>query len=291
VVAALVAGSSVAGAAHHVAKPHAKKKPAADDDAAGEPKKKKHPKGWPLPAAGPTTTGDPELVFTFDDGPNPKTTPFVLDTLAAHHVHAIFFMVGEMAGSKNERVPGIVQRVVADGHVIGNHTMTHKDLCRIKDDDRAAHEIDDAKATIERVSSISLGWFRTPYGVRCERVEELLAERGLQHFHWDLDPQEWKHNNAKKAIDYVEKELGRLQGRAVLLMHDIKPATVEALPVILDWIEEENARRLAAHKRRIRIIQPYELAAERLPAGELDWLADAAPDPRAWAAALASALP
>ena len=44
-------------------------------------------------------TGDPELIFTFDDGPNPKTTPLVLDTLKAHHIHAVFFMVGEMAAS------------------------------------------------------------------------------------------------------------------------------------------------------------------------------------------------
>jgi peptidoglycan/xylan/chitin deacetylase (PgdA/CDA1 family) len=290
--ALVLASGAVAHAAHHAVKPkpHAAK-PAvgdADDPAAA---KKKHPKGWPLPAAGPTATGDPELILTFDDGPNPKTTPAVLDALAAHHIHAIFFMVGEMAGAKNERVPGIVHRVVRDGHVIGNHTMTHQDLCRIKDDDRAAREIDLAKVTIERVAGVALGWFRTPYGVRCERVEDLLAERHLQHFHWDLDPQEWKHNNAKKAIDYVEKQLGKLQGRAVLLMHDIKPATVEALPVILDWIEEENARRLAAHKRRIRIIQGYELAAERLPAGELDWLADATPDVRGWARALASTLP
>jgi hypothetical protein len=133
-------------------------------------------------------------------------------------------------------------------------------------------------------------WFRTPYGVRCERVENLLDARHLGHFHWDLDPQEWKHNNAKKAIDYVEKQVGMMTGRNVLLMHDIKKATVEALPQILDWIDEENARRKTAHKRRIRIIQSYELAAERLPPGLLDWMTDAT-DPHRWTSAVASVLP
>ena len=71
------------------------------------PAKPKHPKGWPLPAAGPTMTGDPELIFTFDDGPNPKTTPVVLDALAKHHIHAVFFMVGEMAAN-NEGAPAII---------------------------------------------------------------------------------------------------------------------------------------------------------------------------------------
>jgi peptidoglycan/xylan/chitin deacetylase (PgdA/CDA1 family) len=246
-------------------------------------------KGWPLPAAGPTASGDPELIFTFDDGPNPKTTPAVLDALAKHHIHAIFFMVGEMAANKNSAE--LIDRIVREGHIIGNHTMTHQDLCRIKDDERAAREIDESKKTIEGASKLETYWFRTPYGVRCERVENLLAERGLDHFHWDLDPQEWKHGNAKKAVDYVEKQVDKMTGRNVLLMHDIKKATVEALPQILDWIDEENARRKTAHKRRIRIIQGYELAAERLPAGEVDLLADAGGTPDRLAAALASILP
>ena len=144
---------------------------------------------------------------------------------------------------------------------------------------------------VENIASgFTLAWFRTPYGVRCERVDSMLAERGLTHFHWDLDPQEWKHNNSKKAYDYVTKQLGKMTGRNVLLMHDIKKATVEALPQILDWIDQENEARRLAHKRRIRIIQSYELAAERLPSGMLDWLGDAA-DPHRWTSAVATVLP
>lgn len=254
-----------------------------------DPTAPKHPRGWPMPAAGPTMSGDPELIFTFDDGPNPKTTPYVLDALKAHHIHAIFFMVGEMAAGKE--APPIIARILAEGHIIGNHTMTHQDLCRLKDDARAAREIDDGKKTIESVSGFTTVWFRTPYGVRCERVDSMLAERGLTHFHWDLDPQEWKHNNPKKAYDYVTKQLSKMTGRQVLLMHDIKKATVVALPQILDWIDQENEARKLAHKRRIRIIQSYDLAAERLPEGELDWLRDAAPNGTSWARVLASVLP
>jgi peptidoglycan/xylan/chitin deacetylase (PgdA/CDA1 family) len=252
--------------------------------------KKPHHKGWPSPAAGPTMSGDPELLFTFDDGPNPKTTPLVLDALAKHHIHAVFFLVGNMA--TNRQAPAIIARMLAEGHIIANHTMTHQDLCRIKDDARAAREIDDGKAAIEKAAgTFKTVWFRTPYGVRCERVEQLLDERHLTHFHWDLDPQEWKHNNTQKAIDYVEKQVGKMTGRNVLLMHDIKKATVEALPVILDWLDAENAQRKIDHKRRIRIIQSWELARDRLPPGLADWIADAAPDPTAFAKQLAAVLP
>ena len=248
-----------------------------------------HPRGWPLPAAGPTMSGDPELIFTFDDGPNPKTTPIVLDALAKHGIHAIFFLVGEMADTKAG--PELIARELREGHIIGTHTMKHLDQCRLKNDDKAAHDIDDGKAAVEKAAGIPTVWFRTPYGARCERLENMLEERHLAHFHWDLDPQEWKHGSAKKAIAYAEKELGRMTGRSVLLMHDTKKATAEALPEILDWLDAENARRKEAHRRRIRIIQSYELAEERLPAGLLDWLDEAAGAPRAIAAQVAGALP
>ena len=246
-------------------------------------------KGWPSPAAGPTMTGDPELIFTFDDGPNKDLTPLVLDILAKHHIHAVFFLVGEMAAQPTS--PAIIERMLSEGHIIANHTMTHQDLCRVKDPERAAREIDEGKAAIETASHWHVTWFRTPYGVRCDRVDQLLAERGLTHFHWDLDPQEWKHGSKKKAYDYVTKQVAKMTGRNVLLMHDIKKATVEALPEILDFIEAENVRRKETRRRRIRIIQGYELAAEKLPPGTLEWISAVTPSKQGVIDAIASVLP
>lgn len=227
-------------------------------------------RNWPTPAAGPTMSGDPELVLTFDDGPNLRTTPLVLDALAAHHIHAVFFLVGEMAA--HPKAAPIIQRMLREGHIVANHTMAHEDLCRLKDDSRAAREIDDGKTAIENAVGYSPVWFRAPYGVRCARLDRLLTERKLSHFHWDLDPQEWKREHAQHVFAYVQYELSRMQGRDVLLMHDVKKATVQALPKILDWIDSENAQRALNHKRRIRIIAGYELAMERLPPGLVDWL-------------------
>jgi peptidoglycan/xylan/chitin deacetylase (PgdA/CDA1 family) len=246
-------------------------------------------RGWPTPAAGPTMTGDPELIFTFDDGPNPKTTPAVLDALAKYHVKAVFFMVGEMVTNKD--AAPIIERIEREGHIIANHTMHHGDLCRIKDDAKAAAEIDEGKAAIESVAGIHVYWFRAPYGVRCDRVDAMLAERGIGHFHWDLDPQEWKHGSAKKAFEYVTKQLGRMKGRNVLLMHDIKKATVEALPQILEWLQTENARRKELRLRRIRVINAPELALEKLPEGLADWIGAVTPGKDTLAHAVASVLP
>ena len=246
-------------------------------------------KGWPSPAAGPTMTGDPELVFTFDDGPNKDLTPLVLDTLAKHHIRAVFFLVGDMAAQKTS--PAILERMLREGHIIANHTMTHQDLCRVKDPLRAAQEIDAGKAAIETAAGWRVTWFRTPYGVRCDRVDQLLGERGINHFHWDLDPQEWRHGNAKRTIEYVTKQVGRMTGRNVLLMHDINRATVKALPEILTFIEAENAKRKETRRRRIRIIQAWELAIEQLPPGTIEWINAVTPSRKGLVDAIASVLP
>jgi peptidoglycan/xylan/chitin deacetylase (PgdA/CDA1 family) len=247
-------------------------------------------KGWPTPAAGDSASGGPEVLFTFDDGPNPKTTPRVLDTLARHHIHAVFFLVGEMAENKSPRVAAVLQRILRDGHVIASHTMKHHDLCRVSES-KAAADIDDGKAAVELAAGVPTAWFRVPFGARCSRLERMLDERHLTHFHWDLDPQEWKHNDPARAVRYVTGELGRASGREVLLMHDIKQATTKALPEILDWIDAENARREASHKKPIRIVDAPALAVERLPRGLVAWLGDATAGARALPAALASVLP
>lgn len=248
-------------------------------------------KGWPTPAAGESASGDPEILFTFDDGPNPTTTPKVLDELKKHGIHAVFFMVGEMAGSENKKVPAIVKRILDEGHVLASHTMKHHDLCRLKSEEAAAADIDDGIAAIEAVAKVKLAWFRAPYGVRCDRLEKLLAARGLQHFHWDLDPQEWKHNDAQKTTSYVTGSLARSSRRNVLLVHDIKKATVTSLPQILEWIDTENKSRREAGKRPIRILQAPAYAAEQLPEGLAAWSIDAKTRVVGFRAALASVLP
>jgi peptidoglycan/xylan/chitin deacetylase (PgdA/CDA1 family) len=247
-------------------------------------------KAWPTPAAGDSASGGPEILFTFDDGPNPKTTPLVLDALASHHIHAVFFLVGERIDNRSPKVAAIIHRILRDGHVIATHTMHHKDLCRVSEA-AAVQDLDEGKATVEQVAGVPTAWFRAPFGTRCERLEHILAERHLVHFHWDLDPQEWKHGDPARAIKYVTGELGRAYGRNVLLMHDVKQATVKAIPEILGWLDAENARRAQSHKKPIRVLQAPALAVERLPKGLGAWLDAATAGARALPDAIASVLP
>lgn len=233
-----------------------------------------HAGGWPQPAAGRSASKGPELLLTFDDGPNPKTTPRVLDILKARKISAVFFIVGEMVHN-NPKGAALIRRIEAEGHIVANHTMTHQDLCRVKEE-RAASEIDRGREAIASAALTPVLWFRTPYGAKCKRLEDMLAARNLHHFHWDLDPQEWKNRSADKTYAYVTGQLSHASDRYVLLLHDIHETTVEALPRILDWIDEENRGRLEIGKKPIRILPAWEVAREKLGKATWAWLVDTA---------------
>jgi peptidoglycan/xylan/chitin deacetylase (PgdA/CDA1 family) len=240
------------------------------------PPTKKQPAGWPSPAAGPSRSGAPEIIFTFDDGPNEPTTKLVLDTLAKHHVHAIFFENGWHYDATPEPARRMLARIVGEGHIIGNHTQDHLQLCSVKDDEKRAYQVDHSHDLLAQLSGLPVLWFRTPFGSHCPRVLALLEERHLDHFHWDIDAQEWKNPDPNRAAKYIIFHIQHLQDRAVILMHDTKIATTRALPLVLDWIDAENARRLANGRQPIRILSGSDLAVERTAPGLVDWMRDSA---------------
>lgn len=217
---------------------------------------------WGTPAAGGSASGDPEVLLTFDDGPHHKTTGKVLDVLKARGLSAVFFLTGDRFEKGNAEKPrALIKRMLAEGHIVANHTMTHEQLCAGKPE-AAAWQIDEARLVLEQEAGMPVPWFRAPYGAWCPRLVEQLDERGITHFYWDIDPQEWRTGSAKLTEKRVTRALERLQGRAILLMHDTKPATVKALPRILDWIDAENTKRVKAGKRPIRIIGAPRYARE-----------------------------
>jgi peptidoglycan/xylan/chitin deacetylase (PgdA/CDA1 family) len=250
-----------------------------------------YPRGWPQPAAGPSASGAPELLLTFDDGPDPATTPIVLDILRARGLRAVFFQVGwRFHRGDIPRSRALDARLVREGHIVGNHTINHAQLCSAPFE-QGEIEIAGARDLLEEATAMPVPWFRTPYGARCPRVERLLAEQGLTHFHWDIDPQEWRGLGAKATAYKVIASLMRLQGRGVLLMHDTKLPTRYALTEILDWIDAENRRRQKKGRAGIRIIGGDQLAAEQI-APTLAWLRDAIDHGRAGVdAALVATVP
>jgi len=207
-----------------------------------------------------------ELMLTFDDGPDVHNTPLVMAALDRHGYKGIFFVNGRwMIGSRPEDFARreLVRQLAAHGHLVANHTLTHRNLCR--EPDTVAEEIDTNSEIIAYASGIRPLLFRSPYGASCRSLHRALRDRDLVEVGWSLDPQEWRASDQNAVFTYVTESLTRLRGKAILLLHDKHPAAVRALPRILDWIQEENARVARTGGIPIRIVDYSVFVPERPP--------------------------
>jgi peptidoglycan/xylan/chitin deacetylase (PgdA/CDA1 family) len=214
---------------------------------------------------------DKEVVITFDDGPLPPYTDQVLDILAAQCVKATFFMVGEMAHS----FPATVRRVYEEGHTIGTHSDHHPVGFGKLPLDRMHHEIDggiaDLSAAFGGDSRYLAPFFRIPGLERSDLLESELAERGLIIFSADVVADDWHRDITPAKI--VSLAMSRLEkrGKGILLLHDIHPKTVAALPGLLQQLKEQGF-----HVVQVVPSAAYEIAMARKPAARM--LASALPD-------------
>lgn len=199
-----------------------------------------------------------ELVLSFDDGPDLKFTPLVLDELDRRGLKAIFFVTGHrVVGDRPEDLARreLLHKIAAHGHLVGNHTMSHRNLCQQSPSDAAA-EIDANAEVIAGATGVRPILFRAPYGARCHSLESALAARELVSVGWNLDPQDWRNPSSEQILAYLQARLTRLQGRGILLLHDTHPASVFTLGPLLDWIAREN-RRAVAEKRPPIVLRDY----------------------------------
>jgi peptidoglycan/xylan/chitin deacetylase (PgdA/CDA1 family) len=183
---------------------------------------------------------DREVVLTFDDGPRPPFTTKVLETLAAECVKATFFIIGQMA----EAYPAELRKLRDDGHTIGTHSYTHPTYFDAISRDRAELEIEIGMAS----AAVALGdrnevapFFRYPGLGRTMASEDHLAKRGMMAWSADVLADDWKRVSAR---DIVNRAITRLEarGKGILLLHDIHPATVVALPTLLRTLKEHGFR-------------------------------------------------
>ncbi|MFF8970217.1 polysaccharide deacetylase family protein [Streptomyces sp. NPDC014995] len=152
------------------------------------------------------------MVLTFDDGPDPRYTPGILDTLAEYEVRAMFFVCGEMAAHH----PHLLARMADEGHVVGNHTWSHPLLTRLTRR-QIRSEMSRTCDVIEDAYGERPHWFRAPYGAWNRAAFQLGAELGMEPLAWTLDTLDWTTPGTRTIVDRVEK--GAAPG-VVVLSHD-----------------------------------------------------------------------
>ena len=184
------------------------------------------------------------VAFTFDDGPNPETTPAVIDALEKYDIPATFFIVTRrLVGTQGAKPRELLDRILKGGFEIGSHSVTHPNLKKAsaKTLDK---EIDGSIQTLAPQASRAIGLFRPPFGAFGGAGNARLKRLGLTDVRWSVDTLDWQAKNAdklrKKVLAMIIKQHG-----GVVLMHDVKPITAKIIAGVLDDLEAENCRRLA----------------------------------------------
>ncbi|MFJ3670145.1 polysaccharide deacetylase family protein [Streptomyces sp. NPDC090106] len=152
------------------------------------------------------------MVLTFDDGPDPRYTPDILDTLAEYDVRAMFFVCGEMAVDNKE----LLARMSDEGHVVGNHTWSHPLLTRLSRG-RMRSEMERTCDVIEEAYGERPAWFRAPYGAWNRTAFQLGADLGMEPLAWTVDTLDWTTPGTRTITGRVEN--GAAPG-VVVLSHD-----------------------------------------------------------------------
>lgn len=197
------------------------------------------------------------ILLTFDDGPDLQGTPLIMDELDRRKLHAVFFVMGQhIVRSRPEDMArrDLLRKLALHGHHVGNHTLNHKDLCR--NPQVMAAEIDRAAELITYSTGVRPVLFRSPYGARCRVLDRALAQRDTIQVGWNADPREWRGNSDDAIFNELTSQLARATAPVILLLHDKNLNAVQALPRILDWIEQEKARVEREGGIPIRIIEP-----------------------------------
>lgn len=174
-----------------------------------------------------------KILFTFDDGPIPETTPFILETLSAHNIKAAFFCVGENI----VKCPELYRKIVNEGHLVCNHTFNHKAISKL-DSDEATGQIEKFNNLIKQKSGEDVLYFRPPYGKFNLSSASLLQQMNLKTVMWSLLTYDYK--NDLNVVKFAVKKY--LKKNSIIVLHDSlksKDIIVESINFIVD----ESSRR------------------------------------------------
>ena len=184
-------------------------------------------------------TEDKVLYLTFDAGYENGHTETILDTLQKHNVKAAFFLVGNYVN----RNADLVRRMVTEGHIVGNHTMTHPDMSAISDIDAFRSELEGLENLFQETTGKELPrFYRPPQGVYSEKNLQMAKELGYKTVFWSLAYADWDNNNQPDPEVAIERLLRRTHNGAVILLHSTSATNAAILDRLLSKWEEQGYR-------------------------------------------------
>ncbi|MFC5468394.1 polysaccharide deacetylase family protein [Cohnella suwonensis] len=177
------------------------------------------------------------IALTFDDGPNPRTTPQILDLLAENEAKATFFVVGKRV----ERFPEIVRREAMEGHEVANHTYSHSYYTRGFSPKKLVEELDRTQAKIDDLTGWHCQWFRPPGGFYDDKVIDTVRSKGYTVilWSWHQDTKDWLAPGADRIVNKVLKNA---RNGDIVLLHDHVDGSVQTVQALRTILPELRRR-------------------------------------------------
>lgn len=181
------------------------------------------------------TSGDKVIYLTFDAGFENGNTPAILDALKKHHAPAAFFVVGPYITSNGD----LINRMLSEGHTVGNHTYHHPDMSQIASMESFEKELKDVEKVYKETTGEDMKrFYRPPQGKYSESNLQMAKELGYSTFFWSLAYVDWYENDQPSREEAFDKLLGRIHPGAVVLLHSTSKTNAEILDELLTKWEE-----------------------------------------------------
>lgn len=180
------------------------------------------------------------VALTFDDGPDPVSTPVLLEILGKHQAQATFFVLGERA----QKYPQIILQMTSSGHEVANHSYTHSDFNKLNKE-QIREEIRQTNRIIAQLSGQTPVLFRPPGGfLSCEMVD-LVAGEGMlvAYWTWQQDSKDWRRGKPATAI--ASHIVANIQPGQIIIMHDAGEnglQTAKAVDILLSQLRQDGYR-------------------------------------------------
>jgi peptidoglycan/xylan/chitin deacetylase (PgdA/CDA1 family) len=200
-----------------------------------------------LPIATRGSRTSRKVALTFDDGPNPATTPRLLELLARHGVRATFFVVGKRV----EAEPGLLEAIRRAGHEVGNHSYSHDPFLMLRSTSVLRREVADCQRLLKSLGVRPLS-FRPPVGITNPRLGPVLRELGLACVGFSCRPVDFGNRRIDALARAVER---RARGGDVILLHDCEPHEQPAQR----WLDEIDRLIAALRAARLEMVPLSEL--------------------------------
>jgi peptidoglycan/xylan/chitin deacetylase (PgdA/CDA1 family) len=173
------------------------------------------------------------IAITFDDGPDPKLTPQILDILAKENVKASFFVIG----NKIEEQKELLQRIYNEGHTVGNHSFSHTKQLTTTSTAKLKKDIANCSSAIEKIIQHKPLFFRPPFGITSPRYNRAIQQLNMKSIGWNVRSLDTKAND---AVTLYNKIIKKVTEGSILLLHDTQKITIEVLPKLIKHCKDNG---------------------------------------------------